>query len=138
MGKKSKLRHPADTYKFKNGSSMRLLRNDVLVQIDAAEERSASGLVHFPEGAMEHVYATGKILAFGWIKEIKRPNTTKTRLLLKPIPIPGLEIGQKCCFTRFLKEQHSNKHLREKFEDNIISLKTEDILFVYTGEIELG
>jgi co-chaperonin GroES (HSP10) len=132
------MRHPADTHTFKDGRTLRLIGDRVLVKTDPDQTETSSGLIEFPGGSMEHAYSTGTILAFGWIKEKKLPGTTRTKPLEEPTPIPELEVGQKCCFIRFLKLQDSNKQLRERFEDDIVALKPEDLLFLYTGDIQLN
>jgi co-chaperonin GroES (HSP10) len=132
------VRHAADTHTFKDGRTLRLIGERILVRTDPDSEESTTGLIEFPGGSMEHVYSTGTVLAFGWLKEKKLPDTTKTKTLENPIPIPELEVGQKCCFIRFLKVQDSNKQLRQRFEDDVVALKPEDILFLFTGNIQLG
>ena len=128
-------RHPFDQYTFENGETLRLTNNGILVKMDPVP--GEKGKIHFPEGAMDHVNMTGTILAFGYIKERPLPDTTKTKPI-KPFPIPDLEVGEKVCFVRFLRLQDSNKKFREMFDDNIITIKPEDILFVFSGKLRLG
>jgi hypothetical protein len=135
-------RHPFDRYTFESGETLRLINEGILVKMDPDREDTCSGLIHYPDGAMEHIYSTGTILAYGYIKEIKLPadpgDTKVVTRPVKPFPIPDIEVGMKCCFIRFRKLQDSNKLLRQLFGDNIIALKPEDLLFVFTGDIELG
>ena len=56
-----------DTYITAVGQKIRLLNNNILVKIDPLPEVSASGLVLYPNGAMEHVNNTGTVVAFGYV-----------------------------------------------------------------------
>lgn len=133
------MRHPADSYTFEDGQTIRLLNEQILVRFDPIEEKTAGGIIK-PEGACDHVYQTGTILAFGWMKDRPLPDTTKRKLLPKPIPIPDLEVGLKCCFIRFHRVSHSNQNFRGMFGDDMILLKPEDVLFLFLkgDEFELG
>ncbi len=103
---------------------LRLIGSDVLVELDPSQDRSQSGLIHFPDGAMEHVNQSGTIRAFG-TRQLKNGDR---------IPIPDLEVGLKCVFVRFRKEQHTNLQIRKLFGDNFVLLKPEDLFFVYTED----
>jgi len=112
-----------EVYTLEDGVQIRMLGDAILVRPDDPADRSASGLVLYPNGAMEHVMATGTILAFGSISPKKGPRT----------PIPGLEVGLKVCYVRFLAEQESNKQIRVRYK-GAIRIKQSDILLVYTPD----
>lgn len=122
-------RHPHDNYSFEDGRSIRFINERVLVKMDEEPETTAGGLV-VPGNAHEHAYATGTILAFGYVTELKREGTTKTKKI-KPYPIADIEVGMKCCFIKFRKLQDSNIVFQASFGDGFIILKPEDFLFVY-------
>lgn len=115
-----------DTYVTKKGVRVRLINNDVLVKTDPLPEMSASGLILYPNGAMEHVANTGTIVAFGY----ERFETTEGKYVCRPIP--ELEVGLKCLFVRFLAEQHSNIQVRARIEEGLIRLKPSDIMLVFS------
>jgi len=133
------MRHPADTFEFKDGTKLRLMNESVLVKMDPEAEETSGGILK-PDGAVEHIYMTGTILAFGWVLEKKLEGTSKTKSLEKPYPVPNIEPGLKCCFIRYRRWQDTNKQLRHMFGDDIISLKPEDMIFVFPAgeEYELG
>lgn len=119
------MRHPHDHYRFEaEDKTLRILGNDVLVELDPTQDRSASGLIYFPDGAMEHVNQTGTIRAFGY-------HTLKSG---GRIPIRDLAVGLKCVFVRFRKEQHTNLLVRQLFGERFILLKPSDLHFVYDAE----
>lgn len=117
--------HDHDSYTFDNGKSLRLLHGDVLVELDPTADRSQSGLIHFPDGAMEHVNQTGTIRALGY--HVSKKTGARTPVLDEPL-------GTKCVFVRFRKDQHTNVQVRDLFDDNFILLKVADILVVYDAE----
>jgi co-chaperonin GroES (HSP10) len=112
-----------DTYTTPEGTKIRILGNRLLVKIDEPPKSSSSGLIVYPNGAMEHVNNTGTILAFGTIwKGAER------------IPIPGLEVGLKVVFVRFLAEQHTNKNIQHTLGAGMIQLAPSDIQLLYTPD----
>ena len=132
-------RHPADSHTFKDGRKIILRNQTVLVKMDPDEEATAGGIIK-PQGATDHIFMTGTVLAFGWILERKLPGTSKTKPLKEPYPVPELEAGIKCCFIRYRRWQDTNKQLRMMFDDDVIALEPEDLLFVFPAgmDIELG
>lgn len=124
-------RHAADSYEFEDGRKLRFVNERILVQMDEESETIGSGLLIKPDNAHEHVYATGEILAFGYVKEKKLEGTSKTKTVKEPYPIPDIEVGLKCCFIKFRKLQDSNIKVQESFGDGIVILKPEDLLFVF-------
>lgn len=133
-------RHPGDTYVGDDGRTLRLINERLVVRMDPEKETvGSSGLLVAPPNAHEHIYATGEILAFGYVTEKKLADTTKTKKV-EPHPIPDLEVGLKCSFIKFRKLQDSNLKVQEMYGDGVILLKTEDILFVYPRDFtfELG
>jgi co-chaperonin GroES (HSP10) len=121
------MRHGQDTHKFSNGKKLRMLGSNVLIRKDREAGVSESGLIHFPDGAMEHVINTGEVLAFG-SKRLKDGSS---------IPIPELEVGMHVAFTRFLAEQDSNKQIRALFgEDDVIKIGPTDILVAWPKGVD--
>lgn len=112
--------HPEDTYVTSDGTKIRILGNRLLVKIDKPPTASKDGLIIYASGAMEHANNTGTIVAFGTIwKGSER------------IPIPGLQVGQKIVFVRFLAEQHTNKNIRHTFGEDLIQLAPSDVQLMY-------
>lgn len=112
-----------DTYTTSEGTKIRILGNRLLVKIDEPPKQSSSGLIIYPSGAMEHVNNTGTILAFGTIwKGVER------------IPIPGLEVGMKVMFVRFLADQHTNKNIQHVLGTGLIQLAPSDVQLLYTPD----
>lgn len=131
-------RHPHDSYEFE-GTRFRLLGEQILVHTEAESDQTESGLIYKAVNAHEHVYAKGKILAWGYVTSVKQKDTTET----KPVPrrpIADLEAGMGCVFVKFRKMQDSNQTVQHLFGENIILLRPEDILFTYGEEdsFELG
>lgn len=124
-------RHPADTYEFEDGRKIRLINERLLVKMDEESDTTESGLLFKPDNAHEHAYATGEILAFGYVHERKLKGTSKTKRVKEPYPIPDIEVGLKCCFVKFRKLQDSNIKVQQSFGDGILILKPEDLLFVF-------
>jgi co-chaperonin GroES (HSP10) len=117
------MRHEHDTHVFEDGRKIRALNNSVLIKPDPAPTHSASGLIEYAQGAMEHVLNTGTILAFG-ARRMKNG---------KWYPIDDLEVGKKVGYIRFVEEQDSNKQLRKRY-DGVVRLKDTDILVVFDPE----
>lgn len=113
------------THQLDSGEGIRTIGDDILVMPDPLPTESESGLIHFPGGAMEHTLGTGTILAYGVIKPKKKKGPG--------VPVPGLEVGLKCVFVRFVAEQNSNKQMRASYEGTI-RLKRTDVLVVYTED----
>ncbi len=118
---------PHHTYTFEDGTRLRVLGDAILVKPDPVQTHSASGLIEFADGAMEHTLLTGTILAFGMHK-LKNG----TRIPLNKAH-PDLAVGRKLVFVRFLKEQHTNKTWAEMFE-GAIRLTITDAMLVYDPE----
>ena len=111
-----------DTYEYESGRSLRITGKKVLVMGDELSKKTKGGLWK-PEGACEHVYRTGTILAFGYDR-IKKTG--------KKVPIRDIEVGLKCCFVRFLAEQDSNKQIRARFgDDDVFLIGPTDLMFVW-------
>lgn len=115
-------------YMTKNGK-LRLINHRVLVKTDPAQDRSSSGLIHFPDGAMEHTLKTGTIVAFGFMRE-----GFEQKPVTKNVPIPGLEVGMKCAFVRFLEKHHSNVQLQEMLDEDLMIVQPSDLLLVFTPD----
>lgn len=114
-----------DTYITPEGTKIRIMGNRLLVKIDKPSEKTASGLILYPGGAMEHANNTGTILAFGTIwRGAER------------IPIPGLEIGLKVLFVRFLAEQHTNENFQHLVGPGLIQMAPNDIQLIYSPDDE--
>jgi co-chaperonin GroES (HSP10) len=113
-----------DVHVFEDGTRLRVVGDSILVNPDIPADRTASGLILYPDGSMEHVLNTGTVLAFG---------TTRPKRKGQPVPIPGLEKGLKLAFVRFVAEQDSNKQLRIRYR-GVIRLKVSDVLVVYPPE----
>lgn len=113
-----------DTHTFENGKSLRIIGDGILIQPDKPPDVSKTGLIHFPDGAMEHTLNTGTILAYGKIKPRKR---------VKALPIPDLEKGLGVVYVRFVDEQHSNQQIRKTF-DGAVRIKSTDVLMLYTRD----
>lgn len=109
-----------DTHRFEDGTALRIRGDNVLVREDPISEKTDSGMLYKPDGAVEHVVHTGTVCAFGDL------NTESG-----PVSPPGLEVGMKCAYIRFLREQESNLQIRKRFGEEYYRVKTADILFVY-------
>jgi len=119
--------HPHDSYTLPDGRVLRMMNSNILVRKDKPAEASASGLIHYPGNAMEHVNNTGTILAFGYY------NTEDGRRV--PLSeIYGIAVGLKCVFVRFLADQHTNEQIREQFGEDLIRLQPNDLQLVYEAE----
>lgn len=119
--------HPHDSYTLPDGRVLRMMNSNILVRKDEPAEASASGLIHYPGNAMEHVNNTGTILAFGYY------NTEDGRRV--PLSeIYGIAVGLKCVFVRFLADQHTNEQIREQFGEDLIRLQPNDLQLVYEAE----
>lgn len=119
--------HPHDSYTLPDGSVLRMMNSNILVRKDKPAEISPSGLVLYPNGAMEHVNNTGTILAFGYY------NTEDG----KRVPLNevyDIAVGLKCVFVRFLADQHTNEQIREQFGEDLIRLQPNDLQLVYDPE----
>lgn len=107
-------------YRFDDGTELRMRGDNVLVREDPISEKTESGTLYKPSGAVEGVVHTGTVCAAGRIATDSGN-----------VPVPGLIPGLKCAYVRFLREQHSNLQIRERFGDAYYRVKTGDILFVY-------
>lgn len=120
------MHHNEQTHTFRDGTQLTMMQNSILVKPDVPKDRTTSGLIHYPGGSMESVINKGTILAYGYI-------VTKRGIA---VPIPGLAIGLRCCFVRFIADQDSNKQLRERLPDDCIRIRAADILVVFDAEDE--
>lgn len=119
--------HPHDSYALPDGRVLRMTNSNILVRKDKPAQTSASGLIHYPGNAMEHVNNTGTILAFGYYN-------TKDGRRLPLSDVYDLAVGLKCVFIRFLADQHTNEQIREQFDDDLIRLQPNDLQLVYDAE----
>jgi len=124
-------RHPYDECTFEDGRSFQLVNEHILVRVDPTSDKTTSGLIFkASEKAIESIYTTATILAFGYIRSIPK-KYGRQKFLEEPVPIPDLEVGLKCCFLRFRDKQATNEHIQHQFGAGIILLKPADLLFVY-------
>lgn len=114
------MRHTQDTYVHTDGTKFRVMGNNILVRMDPLPTHTVSGLIEMPGAAIEHIVHTGTILAFGCLRTDDYD-----------IPMPGIEVGLRCAFLRFHKEQHSNLQLRKIIDENIIKVGWTDLYIVW-------
>lgn len=113
----------SDTYVTADGLKIRVIGNNLLVRPDPLPERSAGGIFYAPD-AMEHVNNTGTVVAVGTV-------TAKTE---ERIPIPGLKVGDRVVFIRFLALQETNQQLAGIVGEDLIRLRPADIQLVFDAE----
>jgi len=109
-------------YTLAGGEIFRVVGDKVLVRMDPDADTTASGLIHIPGTAHETVVGTGTVLAYG----MKHPKKSAT-----PVPIPDIEVGKKCCFIKFLKNQGANQQFRQMHESDVVLLQSKDIMFLW-------
>ncbi len=128
----------AHQHTFSSGRTVTLINDHILIAPDPECYDLREGLVR-PQGAREHVYNIGTIQAVGFEKEKILADTTRTKPLKEPRPIPDVHVGDRCCYVRFHAEAGSNKLLRE-MGDGMIMLRARDLLFILDAgdDIELG
>lgn len=102
---------------MENGLTFKPLKANIVVRMDPAPERSKSGHILFPDGALEHVNRTGKVVDVG--PEVHEP-----------------AIGDRVLFVRFLAEVHTKKMLRDKLGQDILVCDAKDIILVFGDEDE--
>ena len=130
---------PQESYTFSSGRTITLINDHILIDPDPeSPEIGDTGLIR-PEGAYEHVYNLGTVKAVGLEKEKLLADTTKTKPLKDPRPIPDIHVGERCCYIRFHVEAGSNKMLRE-IGDGMILLRSRDLIFMLEpgDTVELG
>lgn len=119
-------------YTTPDGTTIRLINDDVLIRIDPLKEQTAGGII-IPDTAGDRgdagILTTGTILAFGFVKIGGKKGVEAQR-----VPLPDLAIGQKCVFVRFYAEQDSNKQIQYRVEENVIRMKPLDLLLVLDPE----
>jgi len=113
----------SDTYTTASGVKIRVIGDNVLVLADEPPDRSKSGLVIYPDGAMTHVFNTGVVVAVGYVWH----KTSKGRV---KVPVPGLETGLRVAFIRFLAEQNTNKQVRVLANEDLLRIKASDVVLV--------
>lgn len=120
--------HPHDTYLTPSGLKIRMLGKNILVKIDKPAEKTESGLILYPSGAMEHANNTGTVVAFGYeyIGETS----------VEPVPLRDIEVGMKVLFVRFLADQHTNENMQYLLGEGLIRLQPSDIQLAYTPDEE--
>jgi len=117
--------HPAQSYTFADGNTLRLRGNNILVRGNPIPKMSSGGLIHIPGSAVEHVHRTGTVLAFG-TRELKDGTL---------VPLSDeLYVGLGVLFVRYLAEQETNKDIKATFGDDIFRLRIADIIVAYDGE----
>ncbi len=117
----------SDVYTAPDGSKIRVLGPGLLVKVDEPPKKSASGLIHFAADAMEHVNNKGTVVAVGRLRSDE---------VAVELPIPGIKVGDRILFVRFLANQASNEQMQERIEDGLIRLNWTDVLVVYDPEDE--
>lgn len=105
----------SNVWEREDGLRFRVLGKRVLIEMDPVPKESRTGMIVYPDGAIEHVSRTGIVRAIG-------PD------------FHGVEIGELVSFVRFQTEVHTNLQLRDKLGSEILILKPEDILLI--GSVE--
>ena len=123
-----------DTYKLPDGRSIRVLNDNILVQLDNPDELSRGG-IYLPRGSYEHPYSTGRVMAVGYHHGVERNEEGKIVGQTKT-PIAGLEVGDGIFCIRFLDQQDSNRTLQRDFGAGLIRIKPTDVMFVFDYETE--
>lgn len=101
------------------GTTIKLLKDQILVEVEPAQTKSDSGLIHYAEGSMEKVTTTGIIRAFGYERHVR----SKCEW-----PIPDIGVGERCLFIRFLGDTHTNLLFQKKIGKDMILIKPKDII----------
>lgn len=109
-------------HKLADGETFQVVGDRVLVQMDPEDRVTESGVIHIPETAHETIIGTGTILAYGYMHPKKK---------VSGIPIPGLSVGDKCAFIKFLKNQNANQMFRRTHQDDVVLLQSKDIMFTW-------
>lgn len=122
----------ADTYTAPNGTRVRMLGKNILVRMDPPPEMTRGGIV-IPDTGHADIFATGEVVAVGRIPTVTRDadnNITSWGL----IPIPGVSVGDRVLYIKFLADQDSNKGVRAIMGDDLIKMQASDILFAFDEE----
>lgn len=107
------------------------LQDWVVVKMVPLKEEVRNGVIILKDTTAQTVMV-GTIVKIGPGRFAKGTN--------KRIPL-GVEVGEKVAFFRWNNEHQQGKTLRKhlaEFGDDFALLRVSDILFVYTGELEIG
>jgi len=102
------------------GTKVRVLGNNLLVRPDAPPKESRGGII-IPDTVLGGLYLTGEVVAIGFV------TTTKA---VEHTPIPGLAIGDRVMFTRFLEKTDGNERIARVIGDDLIRIRPADVLLV--------
>lgn len=118
-----------DTYVTKNGKTIRLINENILIRADPDEDRIRNGTI-LPKGCYDNPYNTGVVLAVG--KKLVVHRDEKKKIIgTELIPLPGVQVGDGVFFIRFLDIQDSNKAFQDLYEPGVIRIKTSDIILLF-------
>lgn len=119
-------------YRTRDGRTIRLINDEVLVKMDPPREKTSGGLF-IPDAVGDRgdagILTTGTILAYGFI-EIGG----KKGYPFQKIPIPDLYVGLKVVFIRFYAEQHSNQQIQYRVEEGVIKMNAPDFILAFDPE----
>jgi len=114
----------SDTYRAPSGEVVRVIGNNLLVEIDEEPKTSRGGLV-IPDTALRSLHLTGKVVAVGHL--------TGEKAAAK-VSVPGLQIGDHVMFVRFLEKTDSNNDVQRVLGDKVARIRPADVLLVMDGQ----
>lgn len=114
---------PHNVYITKSGDRMRLINNSLLIAVDPLPKVTKGG-IFIPDQSCDSVYNTGVVVATGFV-------TSQTA---EKLPIPGIAVGDRVMFIRFLAKQDSNLQLIATVGEEVIRARASDILLIFGDE----
>jgi co-chaperonin GroES (HSP10) len=123
-----------DTHQLPDGRSIRVLNDNILVQLDPPDVISRAGII-LPTGVYENPYGVARILAYGYADATIR-NDEGEIIEVRKVSLPGLSVGDGVYIVRFLDTQDSNVLLQKHYGGGLIRIKPKDIIFVFDYETE--
>jgi co-chaperonin GroES (HSP10) len=106
-----------------DGLKVRVLGNNLLVRPAPAPKESRGGII-IPDNVLGGLYLTGEVVAVGFLTTTKAPEHT---------PIPGIAVGDRVLFTRFLEKTDGNERIARVIGDDLIRIRPADVLLVMDG-----
>lgn len=130
-----------DTHVTASGRTIRVINDNILVQIDPPPETTRSGII-IPAGRYENPYATAQVLAVGYFDTTHR-NDEGEIVGHGRIPIPGVEVGDGVYIVRFHDIQDSNVAIQKEFGNGLLRIRPNDIILVFdraedTSKFDVG
>jgi chaperonin GroES len=100
----------------------RPINDSILIRFDKESDKVNSGLLYKPEGAAEHIFGTGEVLAVGPGKWNNKGGRYEPMLV---------QVGDGVAVIKFLSKTETGKYVQYALGDDQLVIKPSDVLFTF-------